>query len=77
MFTKRTQFEQGAADAQLNRFCDSDAFNAYRGTDFLPETCQSCERLKIDFGGCRCQALAIAGDASATVPTTITQRRMR
>ncbi|MDJ0859689.1 MAG: pyrroloquinoline quinone biosynthesis protein PqqE [Dinoroseobacter sp.] len=47
---------------------DSAAFNAYRGTDFLPETCQSCDRLNIDFGGCRCQALAIAGDASATDP---------
>ncbi|MCV2888750.1 pyrroloquinoline quinone biosynthesis protein PqqE [Ruegeria aquimaris] len=47
---------------------DSDAFNAYRGTDFLPETCRSCERVSVDFGGCRCQALAIAGDAAATDP---------
>ncbi|SDD18693.1 pyrroloquinoline quinone biosynthesis protein PqqE [Ruegeria marina] len=47
---------------------DSPAFNAYRGTDFLPETCRSCERVGIDFGGCRCQALAIAGDAAATDP---------
>ena len=47
---------------------NSDAFNAYRGTDWLPDTCQSCERKRIDFGGCRCQALAIAGDAGATDP---------
>ncbi len=49
----------------------SDAFNSYRGTDFLPEPCQSCDRKKIDFGGCRCQALAVAGDASATDPVCI------
>lgn len=47
---------------------ESSAFNAYRGTDWLPEPCQSCERRDVDFGGCRCQALAIAGDASATDP---------
>ncbi len=47
---------------------NGDAFNAYRGTDWLPDTCQSCERKEIDFGGCRCQALAIVGDAGATDP---------
>ena len=47
---------------------DSEAFNAYRGTDWLPEPCQSCERRDVDFGGCRCQALALAGDPSATDP---------
>jgi PqqA peptide cyclase len=44
------------------------AFNAFRGTDFLPEPCQSCERRDIDFGGCRCQAFALTGDARATDP---------
>jgi len=44
------------------------AFNAYRGTDHLPETCRSCDRVNIDFGGCRCQALALAGDPAATDP---------
>lgn len=47
---------------------DSAAFNAYRGTDWLPEPCQSCERRDVDFGGCRCQALALVGDAGATDP---------
>ncbi|MDO6523739.1 pyrroloquinoline quinone biosynthesis protein PqqE [Shimia thalassica] len=46
----------------------SEAFNAYRGTDWLPDPCQTCDRKEIDFGGCRCQALAIAGDANATDP---------
>ncbi|MGB0921017.1 MAG: pyrroloquinoline quinone biosynthesis protein PqqE [Alphaproteobacteria bacterium] len=47
---------------------DSPAFNAYRGTDWMPEPCQSCERRDVDFGGCRCQALALAGDAAAVDP---------
>jgi pyrroloquinoline quinone biosynthesis protein E len=47
---------------------DSAAFNAYRGTDWLPQPCQGCERKEVDFGGCRCQALALAGDASAADP---------
>jgi PqqA peptide cyclase len=46
----------------------SPAFNAFRGTDFLPELCRSCDRREIDFGGCRCQAFALTGDARATDP---------
>jgi pyrroloquinoline quinone biosynthesis protein E len=47
---------------------DSPAFNAFRGTDWMAEPCRSCERRDIDFGGCRCQALALVGDARATDP---------
>lgn len=47
---------------------DSAAFNAYRGTDWLPEPCQGCDRKEIDFGGCRCQAMALVGDAGVTDP---------
>ena len=47
---------------------DSQSFNAFRGTAWLPEPCQSCARRDVDFGGCRCQAMAIAGDARATDP---------
>ncbi len=50
---------------------DSDAFNAYRGDSWMPELCRSCERKAIDFGGCRCQAMALAGDAFATDPVCI------
>ncbi len=46
----------------------SPAFGAFRGTDYLPEPCLSCERREIDFGGCRCQAFALTGDARATDP---------
>lgn len=47
---------------------NSDAFNAYRGTHWMPELCQSCDRRDIDLAGCRCQAMAILGDASAPDP---------
>ncbi|GAA0589916.1 pyrroloquinoline quinone biosynthesis protein PqqE [Paenochrobactrum glaciei] len=48
-----------------------DAFNAYRGDDWMPDLCRTCDRKEIDFGGCRCQAMAIAGDASATDPVCV------
>ncbi|MBB2970370.1 pyrroloquinoline quinone biosynthesis protein PqqE [Mesorhizobium sp. RMAD-H1] len=50
---------------------DSSAFNAFRGTDWMAEPCRGCERQEIDWGGCRCQAMAIAGDAGATDPACI------
>ena len=34
----------------------------------MPEPCQSCERREIDWGGCRCQALALTGRADNTDP---------
>lgn len=46
----------------------SDAFARFRGTDWMPDLCRSCDRREIDWGGCRCQALAIAGDAARTDP---------
>lgn len=46
----------------------SPAFTAFRGTDWMPEPCRSCDRKERDWGGCRCQALALTGDASATDP---------
>jgi PqqA peptide cyclase len=44
------------------------AFKAFRGTDWMPEPCRSCDRREIDWGGCRCQALALTGDARNTDP---------
>lgn len=44
------------------------AFNAFRGIAWLPEPCASCDRREVDFGGCRCQAMAMAGDPTATDP---------
>lgn len=47
---------------------DSPAFQRFRGTEWMPEPCRSCDRREIDWGGCRCQALAIAGRADAVDP---------
>ena len=47
----------------------SPAFTAFRGTDWMQEPCLSCAFREQDFGGCRCQALAIVGDAAATDPS--------
>lgn len=56
-------------DRQLSEIWEnSDAFNRFRGTDWMPELCRSCERREIDWGGCRCQAFALLGDAEATDP---------
>ena len=49
----------------------SESFNRFRGTDWMQEPCQSCERKLVDFGGCRCQAFALTGDAAATDPACI------
>lgn len=47
---------------------DSPLFNAYRGTDWMPSPCRTCVRRDQDFGGCRCQAFALTGDAARTDP---------
>ncbi|GAA2118631.1 pyrroloquinoline quinone biosynthesis protein PqqE [Actinomadura napierensis] len=46
----------------------SEAFNAYRGTAWMSGPCGDCPRRETDFGGCRCQAHALTGDASRTDP---------
>jgi len=47
---------------------NSAAFQAFRGQHWMPEPCQSCDRREIDFGGCRCQAFHLTGNAAATDP---------
>jgi pyrroloquinoline quinone biosynthesis protein E len=47
---------------------ESSAFQRFRGEHWMPEPCKSCERRTEDFGGCRCQAFLITGDARATDP---------
>src|SRR6201999_3792003 len=49
-------------------WANAPAFQAFRGTEWMKEPCRSCALRERDFGGCRCQALAIAGDAAATDP---------
>ena len=47
---------------------DSASFQRFRGEEWMPEPCRSCDQRTQDFGGCRCQALLLAGDAAATDP---------
>jgi pyrroloquinoline quinone biosynthesis protein E len=46
----------------------SEAFQKFRGEEWMLEPCKSCDRRGRDFGGCRCQALLLTGDATATDP---------
>ena len=55
-------------DSLLDIWHGSDAFNRFRGTDWMPALCAGCDRREIDWGGCRCQAFALTGDAFATDP---------
>lgn len=47
---------------------ESPAFRRFRGADWMPEPCRSCERREIDWGDCRCQAFELTGEAAATDP---------
>ena len=49
-------------------WASSPAFNAFRGTAWMKEPCASCARREQDFGGCRCQAFALTGDAAVADP---------
>ena len=46
----------------------SESFNRFRGTEWMPQPCRSCPQREIDFGGCRCQAALLTGNASNTDP---------
>ena len=47
---------------------ESESFNRFRGTEWMPEPCLSCPQREIDFGGCRCQAALLTGNAANTDP---------
>jgi len=47
---------------------ESSSFRRFRGEDWMPEPCRGCDRRTEDFGGCRCQAFLLAGDATLTDP---------
>ena len=58
-----------AAEASLSAiWYHSPSFERFRGTAWMPEPCRSCDRREIDWGGCRCQAFALTGDAARTDP---------
>jgi pyrroloquinoline quinone biosynthesis protein E len=47
---------------------ESESFNRFRGTEWMPNPCRSCPRKELDFGGCRCQAALLTGDPANTDP---------
>jgi pyrroloquinoline quinone biosynthesis protein E len=47
---------------------NSTAFQKFRGTEWMPDLCKTCDRRERDFGGCRCQSMLLTGDAAATDP---------
>ncbi|WP_273429656.1 pyrroloquinoline quinone biosynthesis protein PqqE [Marinobacter sp.] len=47
---------------------DSPGFNHYRGNSWMPEPCRSCNEKEEDFGGCRCQAYLLTGNADNADP---------
>jgi pyrroloquinoline quinone biosynthesis protein E len=60
---------ENVCDRSLRDIWDSgEAFQKFRGEEWMQEPCRSCDRREQDFGGCRCQALLIAGDATAADP---------
>jgi len=62
------QFEN-VKDRSLREIWEtSEAFQKFRGEAWMQEPCKTCDRREQDFGGCRCQALLLAGDAAATDP---------
>jgi pyrroloquinoline quinone biosynthesis protein E len=57
---------------------ESESFNRFRGTEWMPEPCRSCPQKEIDFGGCRCQAALLTGNAADTDPVcSLSPNRMR
>src|SRR6266849_4956314 len=62
------QFENVKDRSLSEIWKNSEAFQKFRGEAWMQEPCKTCDRREQDFGGCRCQALLLAGDAAATDP---------
>ena len=62
------RFDSVRARSLQEIWSSSEALLAYRGEDWMREPCRSCDRRGADFGGCRCQAFALTGDAARTDP---------
>jgi PqqA peptide cyclase len=62
------RFENVREKAIAEIWESSSAFSRFRGQDWMQEPCRSCDRRHQDFGGCRCQAFLLSGDATATDP---------
>jgi len=61
-------FESVRARPLADIWKESPGLRRFRGEDWLPAPCRTCDERHADFGGCRCQAFALTGDAAATDP---------
>lgn len=61
-------FERVGTRPLAEIWASSDGLGHFRGQAWMPEPCRSCPRREIDFGGCRCQAFFLTGNAAATDP---------
>ena len=60
------------ADGPLSHIWEaSELFQQFRGDRWMPPPCRTCDRRTIDFGGCRCQAYWLTGDAASTDPACV------
>jgi pyrroloquinoline quinone biosynthesis protein E len=62
------EFGNAKTDPLAACWADAPGMNAFRGEAWMPEPCRSCPERARDFGGCRCQAFQLTGDAAATDP---------
>jgi PqqA peptide cyclase len=62
------KFENARNNSLEKIWFESESFCIFRGTDWMPEPCRSCPQKVIDFGGCRCQAFLLTGNAAVTDP---------
>lgn len=61
-------FERAGDRPLLDIWRHGAAFERFRGTQWMAEPCRSCPDREVDWGGCRCQALALTGNTQATDP---------
>ena len=62
------QFDNVAERRLEDIWRHSACFNRFRGEDWLPDPCRTCDRRSLDFGGCRCQAYHLTGNAGVADP---------
>ncbi|MCC2642169.1 MAG: pqqE [Nitrospira sp.] len=62
------QFDNVSERSLEDIWLHSSCFNRFRGEDWLPDPCRTCHRRSLDFGGCRCQAFHLTGNAGVADP---------
>ena len=69
------QFDSVREKPLAEIWLEGQAFQKFRGVEWMIEPCRSCERRELDWGGCRCQAFALTGDVAAADPACVKSPR--